>query len=157
MEEKTINSFPNPWEFSNGDKCMLSPSGKFSIEYGSLTEFNQGSPLQGALYIKNNSTGKKAKVFELAGGPPAWDKDKDIAAVPVWWQGCFYGKSQKLLLVNLETQEFVIFKKRFRVLDLRGYADGVVFGYDSPAAKTTPLNFDTMANKAMFKKSIPAF
>ncbi len=152
-----INLLPDPWNFSNDDICMLSPSGKYKIEYGNLTEFGQGSPLQAALYVKNMETGKKAKIFELAGGPPVWNNNKDIVAVPVWWRGCLYGNGQKLLLINLESKEFVIFKKRFRLLDLKTYAGGIITGFDSPLHKPKALNFDTMANKALFKKAINQF
>jgi len=157
MELKHKETFPTPWDFSNVDKSMLSPLGNYTIEYGNLNEFGQGSPLQGVLYVKNLKSGKKAKIFELAGGPPIWSKNDDIAAVPIWWRGCLYGKGQKLLVINLQANEFIIYKNTFRVLHLKTFEGNIITGEDSPKHKPSPLNFDLLENKAMFKKLIPAF
>lgn len=149
-----INTFPNPWEFSNTDKSMLSPSGRYCIEYGDLMEIGMGAPLRGPLYIKNLKTGKRSKVFESAGGPPIWDTKADIVAVPVWWRHFLLGTYQKLLLINIKTTEVILYKQRFGVLDLRGFSDGIVYGYDSPTHKPKTLSFNINQNKIMFKKAI---
>jgi hypothetical protein len=146
---RPLNTFPPPWDFGNDDKSMLSASGKYRTVYGDLTEVGKGGPLQGALYLQNIKTGKKAKIFELAGGPPVWDKKQDIVAVPIWWRHFFFGTYQKLLIINLKANEFIIYKKRFKVLHLSTLEGNTLQGSN----KREVLNFDLSANKVMFKRA----
>lgn len=152
--EKTDNTLPGPWRFSNADEGMVSPSGKYRLEYGDLHEFAQGSPLQGALYLTHIKSGKKVKLFELAGGPPVWDEHDDIAAVPVWWMGCMVGRSQRLLMVDLTRKELVLFSKKFKLLDLKAFSYAVITGTDSPVYKSRWVVFNIGKNKVSFKKAI---
>lgn len=144
-----VNTLPTPWDFNNVDKSMLSASGKYRMVYGDLTEIGQGGPLQGGLYIQNTKTGKRAKVFELAGGPPVWDEKQDICAVPIWWRHFFFGTYQKLLLINLKTNELTIYKKRFKLMHL-SKLDGDTL---SVTDKKAVLQFSLSANKVMFKRA----
>ncbi|UPT67089.1 MAG: hypothetical protein M0D57_22230 [Sphingobacteriales bacterium JAD_PAG50586_3] len=153
-DETAHNTLPGPWNFGNDDKGMVSPSGKYRLEYGDLREFGQGSPLQGALFLTNVKSGKKVKLFELAGGPPVWDEHDDIAAVPVWWMGCMVGRSQRLLLIDLTRKELVLFKKKFKLLDLKVLSYAVITGTDSPVYKSKRVVFNIGKNKVAFKKAI---
>lgn len=144
-----VNTLPTPWDFSNEDKSCLSPTGKYRIVYGDLSEVGQGGPLQGGLYLQNLKSGKKVKIFEPAGGPPVWDKKQDIVAVPIWWRHFFFGTYQKLLIINLKTNEFIIYKKRFKVLHLSKLEGNMLYATNKAAA----MEFDLSTNKVMFKRA----
>lgn len=148
------NTFPNPWQFDNADKCMASPSGKYAVEYGDLTEVGQGGALQGGLYIKNLKSGKRAKVFELAGGPPVWNKKGDMVVVPIWWTGCLIGRKQKLLVVDFKQEQLIIYKQNFKLLLLNKFEGGKLTGEQYKGKQANPWSFDTNTEKVLFRKNM---
>lgn len=54
------NEYPNPWNFSNIDENLLSPNGKYKIEFGDLYEIGMGAPLIGECFLIHND--KKLKL-----------------------------------------------------------------------------------------------
>jgi hypothetical protein len=62
-----INTYPNPWNFSNTDLNLISPNQQYKIEYGDLYEIAMGAPIGGSCYLYPKN--KKIKISNWAGGP----------------------------------------------------------------------------------------
>ena len=45
------NTYPDPWNFSNTDKNMVAPNGKYSVTFSELSEIAMGAPLKGICYL----------------------------------------------------------------------------------------------------------
>src|SRR6478736_9549914 len=141
MTEKTESSYPKPWIFENADEQMFSPDRQFRIEYGTLIEFVQGSPLAGKCFLVDNSGGKHL-INKLCGGPPIWSAEGNKVAIPVWKRTFLKGTIQKILIIDINNKECTLFRKKFRVLDLKSFNKNIIYGIDSPVHKTDEVHFD---------------
>lgn len=53
-----MDIYPNPWDFHNTDKKLVSYSGEFKLEYYNLNEIAMGAPIGGECFIVNNKKEK---------------------------------------------------------------------------------------------------
>lgn len=148
---KNIETYPNPWDFHNTDKSLISNDNKFKIEYYDLNEIAMGAPLGGKCFLTTDE-GKKIKIGDWCAGPAIWDSKYELIAIPTWERKMFKGTIQKLVLINLTNGQITKYKKSFSVLDFRGFENGVIYGYDSPRYKPKVLNFDTLSEKSESNK-----
>ena len=130
------NDYPNPWNFSNIDKNLLSPNGKYKIEFGELYEIAMGAPIGGKCYLIYEN--KKLKLNDWCGGPIIWNETNKKVALPLWTKQ----RNQKIAIVDITVLNITIFKKEFRVLHFNKFLDNHLFGIDSPIYMTAKLNFD---------------
>ena len=130
------NEYPNPWNFSNIDKNLLSPNGKYKIEFGELYEIAMGAPIGGECYLIYDD--KKIKLNDWSGGPIIWNEINEKIALPIWTKQ----RNQKIAIVDLANLTITTFKKEFRVLHFNKFLDNNLFGIDSPIYMTAKLNFD---------------
>ncbi len=130
------NEYPNPWNFSNIDKNLLSPNGEYKIEFGELYEIAMGAPIGGECYLMHEN--KKLKLNEWCGGPIIWNESSYKIALPIWTKL----RNQKISIVDINNQTITTFKKEFRVLHFKKFIDNNLFGLDSPIYMTTQLNFN---------------
>lgn len=137
---KTDN-YPNPWNFSNVDKNLTSPNGRFRIEFEQLNEIAMGAPIGGECYLITPM--KKIKLNDWSGGPIQWDTSSKKIAIPIWVQT----REQKIGIADVESKSMIIYSKIFRILDLRTFDKNIITGYDSPIYKTTSIEFDTLKEK----------
>lgn len=85
---------------------------------------------------------EKSKINDWCGGPPAWETDGQLLAIPIWTRKFLKGTVQQIGVLDTRNMELKIFKKTFRVLDIRSFEKTTIYGYDSPIHKTERLNFD---------------
>ena len=131
------NRYPNPWNFSNSDKNLISPNQKMRIEYGALGEIAMSAPLGADCYLIIDEK-EKVNISNWAGGPAIWNTTSDKAAFPIWTKG----RSQQLRLIDLHRKKIVTFARIFRVLELEKFEHSILKGMDSPIYKPEPLSFD---------------
>jgi hypothetical protein len=153
MTEKTENRLSNPWAFDNADEQMFSPNKQNRIEYGELIELAMGSPLAGECYWCD-SDNRKYKLSGLYGGPPVWNSKGNMVAIPIWSRTIFKGTIQQLSIIDVIKSEWTLYKRTFRVLDLRRFQNEIVSGYDSPICDTTPLHFELSREQIEKRKKI---
>ena len=153
MTEKTENYLSNPWAFDNADEQMFSPDKQNRIEYGELIELAMGSPLAGECYWRD-SINKRHELSSLCGGPPIWNAEGTMVAIPIWNRTLFKGTIQQLSVIDVTKSEWTLYKRPFRVLDLRSFRNEMVSGYDSPVYDTTPLHFDINREQIEKRKTI---
>ncbi|PSR55246.1 hypothetical protein AHMF7605_17905 [Adhaeribacter arboris] len=133
--------FISPWGFGNNDKQMFSPDKQNRIEYFDLIEFVMGSPLAGECYwVDRNS--KMYLINKLCAGPPIWNTEGNKVALPVWKRTLLKGTIQKLTIVDIIKNELTLYKKIFRVLDLKTFDKNLVTGIDSPIHNPIAFQFD---------------
>ena len=153
MTEKTENFHSNPWDFSNAEERMFSHDRQNRIEYGDLIEFSMGSPLAGVCYWIDSNNGKHL-IGDQCGGPPIWNITGDKVAVPLWKWTLLKGTIQKLVIVDIIKNEWTLYKRVFRVLDLRSFENNLIGGYDSPIYNTVSLQFDLNGEEIEKRKQI---
>jgi hypothetical protein len=129
------NEYPNPWNFSNNDKNLLAPNGKYKIEFGELNEIAMGAPIGGECYL--NYDDKKLKLNDWCGGPIIWNETNEKIALPIWTKQ----RIQKIAIIDLANLTITTFKKEFRVLHFNKFIDNNLFGIDSPMYRAATLNF----------------
>jgi hypothetical protein len=136
------SSYPNPWDFSNKDRNLISPDGQFRVEYGELFEIAMGAPVGGECFLvyPDNS---KLKLSDWAGGPVVWETQGRRVAFPVWTRA----RDQKIAVVDIETHMLSIYSETFRVLDLKAFENNIIRGQDSPIHMTIQIEFDTSKQK----------
>ncbi len=130
------NEYPNPWNFSNDDNNLLSPNGKYKIEFGTLREIGMGAPIGGECYLMYDNN--KLKLNDWCGGPIIWNETNDKIALPIWTKQ----RNQKIAIVDIANLTITIFKKEFSVLHFYEFLDNNLFGIDSPIYKKSELIFD---------------
>lgn len=130
------NEYPNPWNFANIDKNLLSPNGKYKIEFGELYEIAMGAPISGECYLILDD--KKLKLNDCCCGPIIWNNSSNKIALPIWTKQ----RNQKISIVDVTNLTITTFKKEFRVLHFNNFLDNYLFGIDSPIYRRTTLNFD---------------
>ena len=131
------NGYPSPWNFSNEDKNLISPDGKYKVQYGYLAEIAMGGPI-GAdcflIYPKN----QKLRLNNWCGGPAVWQDTGKKVALPVWTAN----REQQIAVADVDKKILTIYTKLFRVLDLRTFKENIITGFDSPIHRTTAVEFN---------------
>ena len=140
-----VDTLSTPWDFHNNDKKVFSPSGTQKLTYGELNEIAMGAPIGGQCFLEIENR-PRIKIYDWCGGPPAWDTDGGLVAIPIWTRK-FLRTVQQIGIVDTLKGELRIFKKTFDVLDIRSFDKGIVYGYDSPIYKTKTLTFDIEKEK----------
>ena len=140
--------YPNPWNFSNIGKNLLSPNGKYKIEFGELDEIAMGAPIGGECYLLFEN--KKIKLNGWCGGPIIWNETNEKIALPIWTKN----RNQKIAIVDVFNFTITTFKKEFRVLHFSKFIDNNLLGIDSPIYMTTKLNFDVLNEEIETLKSL---
>jgi hypothetical protein len=140
-----VNTLSAPWDFRNDDRKVFSPTGTQKLIYRDLNEIAMGAPMGGQCYLETGDK-QKIKIHDWCGGPPAWDSEGDLVAIPIWTRK-FLGTGQKIGIVDTIKRELKIFKKTFDVLDIRSFDKGIVYGYDSPIYKTKTVAFNIEKEK----------
>jgi hypothetical protein len=137
------NNNPNPWDFSNIDKNLISPDGHFRVEFYNLNEIAMGGPIGGECYLIS-PTDDRIKLNDWCGGPIIWDDSSRKLALPIWT----LNREQKIAIVDIENNTITIYSRLFRVLDLRTFDKNIITGYDSPIHKTSNVEFYILKEKA---------
>jgi ABC-type phosphate transport system auxiliary subunit len=140
MNTSAALNWPNPWDFGNEVKQLISPDGANRVEYGELNEIAMGGPLVGDCYWVD-SGGRKHLIEHGCGGPPVWNESGTQVAIPVWTRK-FLGTVQQLIVVDVTTREAKRYRETFDVLDLRSFHEGILYGYDSPIHETKTVQFN---------------
>jgi hypothetical protein len=136
-----IDTYPNPWNFNNEDKKLTSEDNFFKVVYDELNEIGMGAPIGGKCYLENFDK-KKVKINDWCGGPPAWETEGKLVAIPIWKKKFFKGTVQQISVLDISKMELKIFSKTFRVIDIRSFHENKIYGYDSPLHKTKTISFD---------------
>jgi hypothetical protein len=137
-----INSYPNPWDFSNNDKNLLSPDGQYQIEYGKLSEIAMGAPIGGECFLVYPDH-IKVQLSDWAGGPVVWQTQGGKVAFPVWTRS----RDQKIAVADINARTLTIYSPTFRVLDMKTFDQGIITGQDSPIHMATNVQFDITKEK----------
>lgn len=130
------NTLPTPWDFSNVERSLYSPDASQRLEYSELYEVCQGGPLRGACYWITPDN-QRIKLPVDCGGPPVWEERGQYVAVPVW-----QGSAQRIGVLLTQQRTFMLFRKRFRVLQLKQYQGVRIIGEDSPIHQPQPVLFN---------------
>lgn len=140
------DTYPNPWDFHNTDKTLVSTDNYHRVVYYDLNEIAMGAPIGGQCFLETSDK-KKVKIHDWCGGPPAWETGGQLLAIPIWTRKLLKGTVQQIGVLDTRNMELKIFKKTFRVLDIRSFDKTIIYGYDSPIHKTETLNFDIEKEK----------
>lgn len=135
------DSNPNPWDFHNTDKTLISPDNFHKVVYDDLYEISMGAPIGGRCFLETTDN-KKVKIHDWCGGPPAWETQGQLIAIPIWIRNFLKGTVQQIGVLDTKTMELKLFAKTFRVLDIRSFDKTKIYGYDSPIYQTTTVTFD---------------
>lgn len=65
-------TYPNPWDFHNTDKNLVSTDNIGKVVYESLNEIAMRAPIGGTCLIEKNN-GQKIKINDWCAGPPTWE------------------------------------------------------------------------------------
>ncbi|MFN5307912.1 MAG: hypothetical protein ACK5C0_00485 [Candidatus Kapaibacterium sp.] len=130
------NEYPNPWNFSNIDKNLISPNGHYSVEFGELNEIAMGAPIGGECYL--NFDNLKYKLNEWCAGPIIWNNLSTKIALPIWTKN----RNQKIEIVDISEMKITTYKREFRVLQFHSFVHNLLQGIDSPIYMTRTLYFD---------------
>lgn len=141
-----VDNYPNPWDFHNTDKILTSSDNYHKVLYYDLNEIAMGAPIGGRCVLES-SDNKKIKIHDWCGGPPVWETNGQLIAIPIWTRKHLMGTVQQLGVLNTSNMEFKIFRKIFRVLDLRSFDLKIIYGYDSPIHDTKTVTFDIEKEK----------
>ena len=141
MDRKKITSYPNPWNFSNGNNELISLDGKNRLKYSELGEIAMGAPLGGYCHWIDEN-GQETKLKKWFGGPAIWSSDGNKVAIPTWSRKLLKGTVQQITILDLTTRELTRYQKTFDVLDLRTFDKNIICGYDSPIYKTKTVTFN---------------
>ena len=136
-----IDTYPNPWNFHNTDKKLLSSDNFHKVVYYDLNEIAMGAPIGGQCFLETVDN-KKIKIHDLCGGPVVWETDGQLLAIPIWTRKFLKGTVQQIGILDTRTMELKLFAKTFRVLDFRSFHKTKIYGYDSPIRKTKTVTFD---------------
>lgn len=141
-----IETYPNPWDFHNTDKKLVSADHYHKVVYYDLNEIAMGAPIGGQCFLET-ADNKKLKIHDWCGGPAAWETDGQLVAIPIWTRKFLKGTVQQIGVLDTRNMELKIFRKTFRVLDIRSFDRTTIYGYDSPIHKTETVTFDTEKEK----------
>nr|WP_319997666.1 hypothetical protein [uncultured Draconibacterium sp.] len=144
--KKQSNSTTTPWDFDNENPRVFSPNGKDKIKYFNLLEIAMGAPLAGKAYLIN-SKNEKLLIHQRCGVPPIWNTAGNKIAIPIWTQKLFKGTIQKIGIVDIEENEFILYKRTFNVLAFNGFNGNEIYGIDSPMHKPKTFIFNISNEK----------
>lgn len=130
------NNYPDPWNFSNTDKNLVSPNGKYKVEFGDLHEIAMGAPISGKSFLILGD--KRIKLNDQTGGPIIWNESSDKVAMPVWGKD----RLQRILVADITNLSIAVFERKFRVLQFKKFDADILSGIDSPIYMTTDFHFD---------------
>ncbi|MFD2890404.1 hypothetical protein ACFS5J_00030 [Flavobacterium chuncheonense] len=136
-----IETYPNSWDFHNTDKKLVSVDNHHKVVYYDLHEIAMGAPIGGQCFLET-ADNKKLKIHDWCGGPPAWETDGQLVAIPIWTRKFLKGTVQQIAVLDTAKMELKIFRKTFDVLDIRSFDKRTIYGYDSPIHKTKTVTFD---------------
>lgn len=140
------NSYPNPWDFNNQVKQMFSPFENNHLEYYNLQEIAMGSPIRGICYLIDKDE-RKIFLGDCFGGPPVWETEGHLVAIPIWSHRIFKGLIQRIAIFDLDTYKMTVYSKTFRVLDLKSFSGSEISGFDSPIYNTKVVKFNLKSEK----------
>jgi hypothetical protein len=130
------SEYPNPWDFSNIDKNLISSNGLYKIEFGELSEIAMGAPIGGECFLKLDNL--KFRLNKWCAGPVIWNNLSTKIALPTWTKN----RSQKIEIADIEKKIITTYKREFRVLKFQSFIDNLLQGIDSPIHMTRTLYFD---------------
>jgi len=131
----------DPWQFHNTDKALVSTDGSQKLVYYDLSEIAMGAPIGGPCFLESDGH-PKIKINDWCAGPPVWEKTGRLLAVPIWTRNAESGITQRIGIVDTHKLTLTVFKKKFRVLDLRSFDRNIVAGYDSLLHNPEKVLFD---------------
>ncbi len=108
-----------------------------------------GSPLIGQCFLIDFGT--KYKIADYCAGPPIWETEGNLIAIPIWTKKFFKGTVQQIVVIDTIKRTRILYGNTFRVLDLHRFNKNIVYGYDSPMNKTKEIAFDI--NKSKISKT----
>jgi len=124
-----------PWGARLNDKSFISPDkSKRILFYGG--EIAMGSPLRGTCYIETR-TGK-IELGHNCGCPAVWSDDNRYLALPLWTDQL----DQRIAIVDFEDMVMRRMKGVYRVLHIKSFEDGIVYGVDSPIHRKEYFEID---------------
>lgn len=121
-----MNTYPNPWNFSNTDANLIAPNQQYKIEFGDLYEIAMGAPLGGGCYFLFKN--QKNKLNDWAGGPVVWEESGSKVAFPIWTSK----RKQQLAIFDVTTSTLTTFQRLFSVLHLTHFKGDTIVGVHSP-------------------------
>ncbi|WP_303309742.1 hypothetical protein [Hymenobacter sp. BT730] len=136
-----VNTLPDPWNFSNVERQLVSGDNAQRLEYGTLKEMNQGGPLHGFCFWIT-PTGRRVQLPGTYGGPPIWDAVGRRVALPMWQQALFSSPNQRLAVLDTQLQQLVVFRRGFSVLHLQAFEGLIVTAVDNPAHRPAPVSIN---------------
>lgn len=140
--------YPNPWDFQNTDKELISPDNVQKLIYGEMIEIGMGAPIGGSCFLETANK-DKIPIPKHCGGPPAWETEGQLVAVPIWSRTVLKGTIAQIGVVDTGSKELRIFAKTFRVLDLRSFHKNTIYGYDSPIYMPKTIAFNIESEKVI--------
>ena len=141
-----IDTYPNPWNFHNTDKTLVSTDNYHKVVYYDLNEIAMGAPIGGQCFLETSDK-KKVKIHDWCGGPAAWEISGQLVAIPIWARNFLKGIIQQIGVLDTKKMELKIFTKTFRVLDIRSFDKTTIYGYDSPVHNPETVIFDIEKEK----------
>ncbi|WP_066627880.1 hypothetical protein [Labilibacter marinus] len=133
--------YPNAWDFPPENSNRRTDTNKAILHYSNLNEIAMGAPLGGICKLLYKES-EKILIDKRCGGPAIWEDSKLKVVIPIWESSFFSGTFQRIGVFDLTTYSLTKYKKKFRVLDLRFFNNGVIRGYDSPIHRMREVNFD---------------
>jgi hypothetical protein len=141
-----MNLYPNPWDFHNTDKKLVSYNGEYRLEYYNLNEIAMGAPIGGKCFIITKEN-RKFKIGDWVAGPPVWESRSNLVAVPIWTRTFLKGTVQKIVIADLKARKLITFSEIFDVLDLKSFDNNLLYGCDSPVYQKKDVVFDLLKAK----------
>ena len=145
-QPKMTEAYPNPWDFHNTDKKLVSADHYHKVVYHDLNEIAMGAPIGGQCFLETPDN-KKLLIHDWCGGPAAWETEGQLVAIPIWTRKILKGTIQQIGVLDIKNRELKIYKKTFSVLDIRSFDKTIIYGYDSPMHKTKTIIFNTEKEK----------
>ena len=132
---------PNAWDFPNENSNGQENENKATLIYSNVHEIGMGAPLCGVCKIKMNEN-KEILINNNCGGPAIWTRNGQKVAIPLWDKSIFNETFQRIGIVDIKKLILTIYKRKFRVLDLRSFSGKLIIGFDSPIHRIEILEFD---------------
>lgn len=85
-----------------------------------------GAPIGGQCFLET-ADNKKFKIHDWCGGPPAWETDAQLVAIPIWTRKFLNGTVQQIAVLDTAKMELKIFRKIFDVLDIRSFDKTTIY------------------------------
>ncbi len=102
----------------------LSPDGNYNAKIHEAWELSMSGPTSGKLFIGD--------IFRIEKCSPTfvWSNDSRYLAVPQWCG--FLRKREHLLILDLEDKKIYVSRKKYRLLILNSFVDGIISLTESP-------------------------